>query len=219
MSNVTAMRSHKDNYSKDDILTILQNHPEGQPDLDWFSRCIDFHTYPAPGILIGVYMVDYALDLLNAKPTEKLYAVSESPKCIPDAVQIIANCTTGNNRLRIVPIGRFAISMNKLSEDPTVEGVRVAMDPSKLKDSPALEAWFANSKEYDKNTMGKQLTDEILNLGRGMLTWEKVRIPVIPKAKWETAICSLCGEPVPSYLLEGTICAGCGSLKYFERVA
>jgi len=212
------MPSHKDEYSKDDVLAILKKHPEGQPDLDWFARSIDFHTYPAPGILIGVYMVDYALSLLNAKPTEKLYGVSESQKCIPDALQVIAHCTIGNNRLRIVPIGRFAISMNRLSEDAIAEGVRVAMDPSTLKDTPVLEAWFANSKEFDKKTMNKQVVNDILNLGRRMLTWEKVRIPIIPKKKWDTAVCSSCGEPVPSYLLEGTICPGCGSLKYFERV-
>jgi len=212
------MNTQKGMYSKDDILAILQKHPEGQPDLDWFSRCIDFHTYPAAGILIGVFMVDYALALLNAKPTEKLYGVSETQKCLPDALQVILHCTIGNNRLRIVPTGRFAMSLNRLSEDPIVEGVRVEMDPAKLKDTPVLEAWFANTKDFDKKTMVNQLTDEILNLGRGMLSWEKVKIPVIPKVKWATAICSMCGEPVPSYLLEGDICPGCGSLKYYEKV-
>ena len=209
---------YKKEHATDDVLTILQKHPEGQPDLDWFSRCIDFHTYPAPGILIGVYMVDYALTLLNAKPTEKLYGISETQKCLPDALQVISHCTIGNNRLRIIPTGRFAMSMSRLSEEPIVEGVRVGMDPSTLKNTPALQAWFTNSGEFDKKTMGKQLTSEILNLGRGMLFWEKVRISIIPKVKWTTAICSMCGEPVPSYLCEGNICAGCGSLKYFERV-
>ena len=212
------MHTHKDENTKDDILEILQQHPHNQPDFDWFMRCIDFHTYPAPGILIGVYMVDYALDLLKAKPTEKLYGVSETQKCLPDALQVISHCTIGNNRLRIIPTGRFALSMNRLSEDPIVQGVRVGIDLSTLKGTPALEAWFTNSGEFDKKTMGKQLTNEIFNLGRGMLFWEKVRIPIIPKVKWNTAICSICGEPVPSYLLEGNMCPGCGTLKYFERI-
>ena len=33
-----------------------------------FTRCISFHTITAPGLFIGVFMVDYALELLDAQP-------------------------------------------------------------------------------------------------------------------------------------------------------
>ena len=212
------MHKHGDEYSKDDVLAILKQNPDGQPPLEWFEKCIDFHTYPAPGILIGLYMVDYALSLLNAKPTEKLYGIAESQKCIPDALQVITNCTIGNNRLRIISTGRFAICMNRASEAETAEGVRICMNPASLHDTPALQAWFANSKDFDKKTMSKQVVTDILKKGRKMLLCEKVRIPIIPKEKWDTGVCSSCGEHIPSYMLEGDICPGCGSLKYFERV-
>lgn len=32
-----------------------------------FTRCISFHTVTAPGLFIGVFMVDYALELLGAR--------------------------------------------------------------------------------------------------------------------------------------------------------
>ena len=35
-------------------------------------------------------MVDYALELLDATTEEKLFAVCETPKCLPDAPQVIA---------------------------------------------------------------------------------------------------------------------------------
>ena len=92
-----------------------------------------FHSYPAPGALIGAFMVDYALELLGVTPDEKLYAVCETPKCAPDAVQAIAHCTTGNNRLRIIPIGKFAITMNAATEGDTADAVRVYVDLNKLK--------------------------------------------------------------------------------------
>jgi formylmethanofuran dehydrogenase subunit E len=45
---------------------------------DYVTRSIRFHTHPAPGILISVFMVDYALELLGASPGERLYAVTRS---------------------------------------------------------------------------------------------------------------------------------------------
>jgi len=212
------MYSHGDVYTKNDVLSILQENPDNQPDIDWFARCIDFHTYPAPGILIGVYMVDYALTLLNAKTTDRLYAVSETTKCLPDALQVIVHCTSGNHRLRILPIGRFAISMNKFSTGDIVDGVRIAMDPSALKDTPALDAWFSNTPVVDKTDMKKRVVDDILKKGRGMLFYEKIRLPITQKEKWVTEFCSLCHEPVPSYLLEGGICPGCGRLSYYNKM-
>ena len=219
MSKISDMHTHGDEYTKNEVLSILAENPDNQPDIGWFSQCIDFHTFPAPGLLIGIYMMDYALSLLNAKPTDKLYAVSESIKCLPDALQVITHCTIGNHRLRIVPIGRFAISMNLFSTESAAEGVRVSMNTATLTDTPALKAWFANSPSFDGKTMKKQLVDEILRKGRGMLSWEKVRIPIVPKEKWNTEICSLCGEPVPSYMIEeNAICSGCGSMKYYDTI-
>ena len=80
-------------------------------------RLSEFHTYPAPGVLIGAFMVDYAMELLGVTPDQKLYGVCETPKCLPDALQVMAHITTGNNRLKIVPIGKFAITINAPSED------------------------------------------------------------------------------------------------------
>jgi len=84
---------------------------------DYVLRTASFHSYASPGVLIGVFMVDYALDLLGAEPGEKLFAVCETHKCVPDALQVIAGCTTGNNRLRLVPIGKFALTLSRGSRD------------------------------------------------------------------------------------------------------
>ena len=91
---------------------------------DYITRCVVFHTSPAPGVLIGAFIMDYALELLGAIPGEKLFAVCETPKCLPDAPQVIANCTTGNNRLKVLPIGKFAITLNRASDNrqPKVSG-------------------------------------------------------------------------------------------------
>ncbi len=110
----------------------------GVPDRvqEYMIRCTEFHTAPAPGVLIGAIMVDYALELLEANPEEKLFAVCETPKCLPDTLQVIAHSTTGNGRLTVLPIGKFAITVNRASDSSTAEGVRVWVDSEKLKKFP-----------------------------------------------------------------------------------
>ena len=182
------------------------------------NMCVVFHTSPAPGVLIGAFMVDYAMELLGVTPDQKIYGVCETPKCLPDALQAIAHCTTGNNRLKIVPIGKFAITLNVATTGSTAEAVRVYVDLKKLKKFPVIDSWYANSPEYDKTTMGKSLQMEIFRAGRQILSSEHVRIKVAGKRKWKSVTCPCCGETVPDYLIEGDHCGACGSMKYYEKI-
>jgi formylmethanofuran dehydrogenase subunit E len=176
------------------------------------------HTHPAPGVLIGAFMVDYALELLGATPEDKLYAVCETPKCLPDALQAIAHCTTGNNRLRIVPIGKFAITVNGVSEGPKAEAVRVYIDLKKLGKFKIFDIWYANSPAFDKPTMSGKLQEEIFRAGREVLSFEWVQVEVESKRKWKSITCPGCGDTIPDYLIEGDRCGACGSMKYYEMV-
>lgn len=178
----------------------------------------EFHTYPAPGVLIGAFMVDYAMELLGATKGQKLYGVCETPKCLPDALQVLAHITIGNNRLKVVPIGKFAITMNLPSEEATAEAVRVFVDMEKLKKYPTIHIWFINSPAFDKKTMKAKLFDEIFSAGRNILSMEKVRVMVKKKEKWSSVTCPGCGETVPDYLIEGDRCGACGSMRYYEKI-
>jgi formylmethanofuran dehydrogenase subunit E len=181
-------------------------------------RLSEFHTYPAPGVLIGAFMVEYAMELLGVTADQKLYGVCETPKCLPDALQVLAHCTIGNNRLRVVPIGKFAITLNRPSEGEAAEAVRVYVDIGKLKAFRTIDIWYANSPAFDKKTMKAQLLDEIFRAGRSILSHEQVRVLVKTKKKWTSVTCPCCGESVPDYLIEGDRCGACGSMKYYERL-
>ncbi len=201
------------------LTSMMDDHHISPRLQDRIQQLSAFHTYPAPGVLIGAFMVDYALELLKVDPAQKLYGVCETPKCLPDALQVIAHCTTGNNRLRVVPIGKFAITLNGPSETETTEAVRVYVDLKKLKKYPVIDIWYANSPAYDKHTMKDQLLDEIFQAGREILSFERVQIGVKTKKKWKSVTCPSCGETVPDYLIEGDHCGACGSMKYFERLS
>jgi len=183
----------------------------------YFQECIAFHTYPAPGLLIGVFMTDFAVELLGARPGEKLYAVCETSKCAPDPLQVILQCTYGNHRLRVFPIGKFAITVNRPSAAPVTEGVRVFIDPGKLQEYPLIRAWYTNDPSFRTGSMMNDLIDEIFRAGRNILSAERVQVKVTPKQKWHSSTCRVCGELVPADLLDDGICRGCGSMAYYEK--
>ena len=186
--------------------------------IEHFRRCIDFHTFAAPGLLVGVFMVDYALELLNPPPGEKIYAVCETTKCLPDALQVIAHCTTGNHRLRVIPIGKFAITMNRPAETPLVDGIRVFVDGEKIGRYPTFALWYTKDPLFDPRTRGAALLDEIVDAGRDLLSYERVRVKVPQKWPWKAAVCSICGKMVPDNLLVDGACADCRSQSYYEKM-
>ena len=204
--------------SPDEIDTRMDANNVSGKMKDYIHRCVAFHSSPAPGVLIGAFMVEYAMELLGVTPDMKLYGVCETPKCAPDALQVIAHCTAGNNRLRVIPIGKFAMTMNAATHEEKAMAVRVFVDLVKLKKFPLIDIWYANSPCFDKPTMKDTLQDEIFRAGREILSFERVRVAVSPKRKWEPVTCSCCGDPVPDYLAVDGRCGGCGSMRYYEKV-
>lgn len=205
-------------YSTEELLEKMETMGI-PPDLrESFRRCIDFHSYAAPGMLIGVFMVDYALSILGKNPRDKIFVTCETAKCLPDPPQVMMHATTGNHRLRVLPIGKFALTLTPFSANECAEGVRVYVDRDKLKKYPVISSWYDNTPAFKPATMKKQLADEILSAGRSILSCAKVRMNVTRKKKWNSVTCPSCGEQVPEYLMEGDRCAGCGSMAYYEII-
>lgn len=171
----------------------------------------DFHGYAAPGVLIGGYMVEKARAAL---PEGTLFeAVVESSKCLPDAVQLLTLCSTGNQRLKIHNLGRYAVS---LFDKYTGRGFRVSLDPEKMKEFPELYAWFFKKKpKKDQDT--EKLEEEICAAGDSICRIEPIKIRNRFMGQRHTsgiAVCPLCGEAYPDS--DGAICRGCRGEAPYE---
>ncbi len=171
-----------------------------------------FHGYPAPGLLIGGYMVEMAKAAL---PEGILFeAVVESKKCLPDAVQLLTPCSTGNNWMKVVNLGRYAVS---LYDKYSGEGVRVSVDLAKLKAWPQIEGWFLKltpKKEQDTPRLFREIEDAgdtILRLEK--ITVHKRLLGHAHMARIEA--CPICGEAYPTS--DGAICRGCQGEAPYER--
>ena len=163
-----------------------------------------FHGSAAPGVLVGGVMVEAAKSHL---PEGILFdALTETRACLPDAVQLLTPCTTGNGWLKVLDLGRFALTLyDKFQGD----GIRVYLDPVKVRDFPEIATWYLKLKpkrEQDKDLLLAQIREA----GPGILTWERVSLRpqfLGRKSRGGMTICPVCREAYPAQ--DGGICRAC----------
>ena len=79
--------------------------------MDLWEKCVDFHGHTCGGVSLGFVLANFALDKLNAKRGDDLYARMECHNCLVDAVQCVTGCTLGKRNLEIVPGGNAALTL------------------------------------------------------------------------------------------------------------
>jgi formylmethanofuran dehydrogenase subunit E len=172
-----------------------------------------FHGSLAPGLIIGGFIVDLALK--NLPDGEFFDAICETSVCLPDAVQLLTPCTIGNGWLKVVDMGRFAVT---LYEKEKGEGVRVYLDAKKLGAWPEFNAWYFKLKpkrEQDFDTLMAQIKEA----GTGALSMERVRVKpeyTVKRKLGKTAVCPSCGESYP--LRDGDSCLACQGRSPYREV-
>ncbi len=174
-----------------------------------------FHGYPAPGVILGGFMVEEAKRAISEGVLYE--AIAETSWCLPDAVQMLTPCTIGNGWLKVRNFGLYAVS---LFDKHSGEGVRVWLDPARLEAFPEIRAWYLKEKpKKDQDTA--RLLEEI------RLAWTSIcgvrPITVRPeqmekRSKGAIAICPLCGEAYPQ--VHGKLCRPCrGESPYLTGAA
>lgn len=171
----------------------------------------NFHGYPAPGLILGGFMVEMAKRHI---PDNTLYeAVSETSSCLPDAIQILTPCTAGNGWLKVIDLGRYALA---LFDKYTGEGIRVYVDQAELGPYEEIRAWFLKLKKK-KDQEPDLLRSQFKEAGEKIIGMQPVRVrqELLGKvSKGKIGTCPECGEAYP--LTHGTVCLGCrGQNPYF----
>ena len=176
------------------------------------AKAAAFHGYPAPGLLIGGYMVELARRQL---PEGTLFdALVETSKCLPDAVQILTPCTVGNGWMRVLNLGRYALAMY---DKHTGVGVRVWLDVEKMAPYSEIHSWFLKlKKKADQDT--DQLFREIETAGENLCSMAPVLLDERArghKSMRRVGMCPICAEAYPAN--DGAICRGCqGEAPYAQ---
>lgn len=173
-----------------------------------------FHNYPAPGLLIGGYMVAEAQ---RCMPEGTLYeAIAETSWCLPDAIQMLTPCTVGNGWMRIINFGIYAMS---LFDKFTGEGVRVWLDLNKIPQDSEIRTWFLKSKskqEQDSDLLRRQIG----MAGPGILSIRPITLSkqqLSKRSKGVIAMCPVCKEAYPA--VHGSVCRSCRGESPYVQVA
>jgi formylmethanofuran dehydrogenase subunit E len=177
---------------------------------DYLENVRKFHGHLAPGLVLGGFMVDWALEVME--PAEILDAVVETRKCLPDAVQLLTKCSIGNGWLKILDWGKLALSLYDIEDR---SGARVHLDLRKLNEFPLIRAWAMKEKPKKDNPM-EPLIEEMVRAGRNMFTCQKVIIGEIPDRLSpydKPRLCNGCGEAFRSG--SDDLCEGCQE-PFFE---
>lgn len=183
----------------------------GRPLKIFLEEVEKFHGWKAPGIIIGGFMVDWGLELMGDEI--EFDAIVETSHCLPDAVQIFTSCTIGNGWMKILDWDKFAISFY---DRRTLAGVRIWLDPEKLKAFPSIYRWYMRLAPKQELPL-EILVDAILAAGRSLLSANPMRITRFSerKKKGPTALCPDCGEAYP--VSQGPQCLACQGQKYYAE--
>jgi formylmethanofuran dehydrogenase subunit E len=182
----------------------------GHTQQEYMDMIVRFHGHLAPGLILGGIMVDRAMR--DRTGGEFFDFLCETAVCLPDAVQILTPCTYGNGWLKVVDVGRFALTM---FEKYSGCGIRVHVDVSRLSPYPEIRNWFMKLKP--KNEQDRDiLIAEILEAGDNVLGTTAVQVNqslVGGKKSRPNALCPSCGEAYPSK--DGEQCLACkGTVLY-----
>ncbi len=181
----------------------------GRPIERVLEEITNFHGFPAPGVVIGAVMVDWAREQIG--PGIEADAIVETLRCLPDAVQLFTACTMGNGWMRVLDWDRFALT---LYDRATRRGCRVWLDAAKTTAHPAIHDWFLKRVPKDALPL-ETLLGKILEARRAVLSGRPVIVTDFlrrPK-KAAVAICPGCGEAFDPRA--GDCCKGCLRGGYF----
>ena len=196
-------------------------HPEipekqicGRPLIDCLQIIENFHGWKAPGLVIGMFMIDLARELVGEHVEAD--AIVETRHCLPDAIQLFTPCTIGNGWMKILDWGKFALS---LYDRKKRYGYRVWLDLEKTRQFPNIYNWYMRRVPKKKLPL-EILINTVLSAQRTVLSYESIYIVRFYERdkKRKITVCPICKEAYAEKLGElCTSCQGRGYYTTFER--
>lgn len=176
------------------------------------------HGHLAPGIALGLRMSEIALVRLNARKGDKhLIGITETARCLADAVQAATGCTLGHGNAVVEEYGKLAIT---IGDSRTKKGVRVSLREDANKHSGLMNKWMMR--------LGKLSHEEEDELDKQLLEMDEKYfligyVEINREQNFEKSAivgCAKCGELIPQCFSvskeTGVYCRACGGEAYYK---
>jgi len=188
------------------------SRPEDTSLNELIRLALEFHGFPVPGAIIGVFMADWAIELMPE--VKRMGAVIESWLCLPSGIHTVLRYRLGKTQYRVVDLHKIACTFY---DKDTGLGQRIYLDHRKLAPFPRIEAWYRRTLDHSlpKGVRWAPVCEEALRARRKPLTARAVRMTV-RELGLETPVveCAGCGELFLS--TGGDRCRGCDGGAYCE---
>jgi formylmethanofuran dehydrogenase subunit E len=181
---------------------------------------IDLHGHLAPGIALGLRMSEIALIRLGVEKGNKyLVGISETARCLADAMQAATGCTLGHGNAFVEDYGKLALTIGDMR---TGRGVRVALREDANEFTPLMNKWMMRLGKLthpEEDELGNQL----LEMDEKYLLVEDVKINKTHNFEKSVIVkCSKCGGLIPQGLTvlkeDIVICKACDGELYYRFV-
>lgn len=175
------------------------------------------HGHLAPGIAIGLRMSELALSRLNTDRGDKhLIGISETARCLADAIQAATGCTLGHGNAVVEDYGKLAIT---IADTRDGSGIRVALRDSATSISPLMDIWMMRQRRLTKEEE-KTLGSLLLEADEGYFDIKEVRVRMGQRFENSRIIrCTSCDELIPEKLSirheEKSYCKPCYGEGYY----
>jgi len=186
--------------------------------MDIVELATNLHGHLAPGVALGVRMTGIALERLDTPwGNKKLIGVSETGRCLADALQAAAGCTLGHGNAMVVDYGKLAITLGRVD---TKKGVRVALRKDAFKFSPLMEEWMMRRRKLEKPEEAL-LADQLLKISEEYLTIDDVALDLDQNFENAPIVkCDACGDLMPDVFVikkDGkALCKVCAGEAYYR---
>ena len=172
------------------------------------------HGHLAPGVALGIRMSNMALGKLNARRGDKkLIGVSETARCLSDAMQAATGCTLGHGNMSVENYGKLALV---LTNSDTYKGVRISLKENAYKFSDLMKKWMLREGKL-AHEEEEALSEGLLYMGENYFKIEEININLKQDFESSSIVqCNKCEELIPSALTVGgdevlcRVCAGVG---------
>lgn len=179
---------------------------------------VALHGHLAPGIALGLRMSNIALSRLNTKKGDKyLVGISETARCLADAMQAATGCTLGHGNAFVEDYGKLAISIGDVR---TKKGVRVTLKEEANKHSPLMNKWMMRLGKLTHEEE-EELGIQLLNLDEKYLLIQDVEINKVQNFEKSTIDrCKKCDELIPQSYVKNVsgenYCKACSGEAYYK---
>lgn len=176
------------------------------------------HGHLAPGIALGLRMSELALSWLNMRKGDKhLIGISETARCLADAVQAATGCTLGHGNALVEDYGKLAVT---LGDTRTGRGVRVALKDNAAGHSALMKRWLMRHGKLTHEEE-EELSKQFLDLNENCFLIQEVEIDRAQNFEKSAIVqCIKCGELIPQSLSvtkeKGIYCRACRGDAYYE---